>query len=1075
MFQVPSTPDSRRADNDIPSTTPAGPPPTSFTHQSFTPAGNPPSSVLGSSFGPNNGFNSKSAFSFSQFTKSPSNRAPTTTNRVPSKGFNVPSSSPPRQASDDITGGPGLSRDEAANILAGGFGGGFGGAFGGIANDTNLPVDTIDDMLDFGPSPRGAKRSRNGDVMTQSMRSSRMFGRDLDRDSTMPGVANGLVASMPDPSSITENDDLVLKTESILETLDAAVKSKPNDELDLALQQAVSQLHQEWSKHKNHESVAASIGPVDKSSFSRASYVATLLFQIYNPVSIEPPPAKRQGTFTSLIRSPTLSVPHPQALLSWLNTNHNPFPEDLPEVQATRPNPVAHERFWDTVYQALLRGHITAAINLLSSADWSHADSALEDGYDEPGYKGSQLTAVQHVIASCVSLLRTCPAVTDNDWAVPSTSWSLFRTRARRALDDLEAYAEADSADRDYGATTNVFSASKSFAAGSRRAESRVPWTIYEQLKAVYGQLLGFKEEILLSAQDWLEAVVYLTVWWDGEDEANLGASRRGIGRGQRDRLVDLDPVVAYRRRMLGAFAAVTDEPEDAVLGVNTVDALQVALGAVMEGEVESVLKLVGKWSPVVAAGIVDVASVGGWLPEGRPRTGDVMDGFDAEDLMVLSHGQLGKDKNSVDRDAVLVRFSELLAKKDKLETSDRVTSQQGWEVAVRVLSRLDSANRAQTEISKVFDSITLDSATQVDKALKVCSDLGIDAQVRAISARYANKLTESSQSYGEALLYFARAHATKELQSTLDLLLSMSLVRSAAYPATNELDPKLAELLSDQVRVVSRLARMDVEAAKLLATRLSGYAALRRFYELRDEDEEDEDEDEDMADGDEEDSVIMRKKKSGLRPAARREEMVKAIVALVDSAGESIRGGLFDAEAAGVVQVDALLGLLGEAMGLLHRKSRNRHQALNFTDSPTEPQTTFTKRQLMALLRATEDLQTVSSRVYEQSEALFQACMSAYTGAGVSNPQDLAKSLQLQKSTSNLSGSTYGMVNSRGSIESEKTGKGSEGDDGVKRAWDWRRGVAMTVGRSAKGSDVLRILRVGIAKEVGKGWAEGR
>ncbi|KAG8624362.1 hypothetical protein KVT40_007429 [Elsinoe batatas] len=1039
MFQVPSTPDSRRNDNDFPSTTPAGPPPTSFTHQSFTPAGQPPSSVLGSSYGAGKEFNGKSTFSFSQYLKSPSNDAPAASNRVPPNGFNVPSSSPPRRSENDFT-------NEAAQILAG-----FGG---GLKDTINFAASNVDDRLDFGASPRGAKRSRNGDVMAQSMRSSRMLGRGFDRDPTMPTVVNGLAAGLPQPSSIEEGDGVVLQTEETLENLDAAVKLKSNEELESILQQSVIRLQQEWSKHKSHESINSSMGPVDTSKFSRAAYVATLLFQLHVPTSLDSTPSSaRSSAFTSLVRAPS-TVPYPSALLSWLNKNHNPFPEDLSEVQNARPTPCAHERFWDTIFQTLLRGHISTVIKMLSTTNWGHADCALEDGYEEPGYTGSQLEAVQHVVSDCVGLLNTCPALTDDDWEVTGTSWVLFRTRARRALEDLEDYAESENADRDYG-VTNVFSVSKSFAAGSRRAESRVPWTVYEQLKAIYGQLLGYKEEILLSAQDWLEAVIYLAVWWDGEDEQNLGASRRGGGRGQRERLVDVEPGLAYRRRLLGAFAAVTDFPEDAVLGVNTVDPLQVAIGAVFEGEIESVLKLVSRLSPLVAASIVDVASVGGWLPDSRPRTGDVMDGFDAEDLMVLSHGNLAKPSSALDRDSILTTFSTLLAGKQTLHSPTQDI--EGWVLSVRVLSRLDSTAKAQDEISRLFSTLPLDSAAQVDKALSVCASLGLDAQVRAISARYAARLSQGGKSYGEALLYYARAHDEKELQATLDVLLATSLVGSLAWPARGEMDPKLEELIGDQVRAVGRLAGVDREAGRLLASGLSGYASLRRFYDLRDENAED-DGDEDMGDA-EDASVLVAKKKSGLKPKERKKEMVRSIVALVDSAAMSIRGGLYDAEARGVVQVDALIALLGEALGLLH-----------------QPQTTFSKRQLMTLLSAIEDLQTVSSRVYDQADSLFKACMGAYSGALATSQQDLAKSISLQKSTSNLSTSTYGMVNSRGSIESEKTGtKEVTSEDKVRRAWDWRRGVAMSVGAKYTGQDVLRILRVGIAKEVGRGWVEGR
>ncbi len=39
-----------------------------------------------------------------------------------------------------------------------------------------------------------------------------------------------------------------------------------------------------------------------------------------------------------------------------------------------------------------------------------------------------------------------------------------------------------------------------------------------------------------------------------------------------------------------------------------------------------------------------------------------------------------------------------------------------------------------------------------------------------------------------------------------------------------------------------------------------------------------------------------------------------------------------------------------------------------------------------------------------------------------------------------------------------------------VKRGWDWREGV----GPQATASDVLRILRLGLAKDISRGWLEG-
>ena len=890
MFAVPSTPDSRRGEDiEHPSTTPAGPPPTGFTNQSFTPAGRPPpSSVFGATFGNGNSLGTKSPFSFSAFIQSPE---PAVSGRVPSRGFTVPSSSPAQREEQQESRQPPIPENEEITQSD---------AFR-FSNFPGPENELEEDMLDFAEVSRGSKRSRNGNVMAPTLLATRVLERDVDRPPRMPSLVDTLIAGLA-VSSISDTDDAILNTETILEEIEDALRTGPEEVIDQSVQQAVRRLLLEWSKHTSSESIAAAIGPVEKTGFARASYIASLLLQLHHPSEISGAP--RTGLTNALITPSSFEAPTPKALLDWLNKNHNPFPEDLPEVQNFKPSATSHDRFWDTVFQTLLRGRFSTAINLLGTADWAQAYCAIEDGYQTPGYKGAQLSAVQNAVGKCVELLRTCPALNDDDWVVTGADWSLFRSRTSRALDDLEKYAESDSADKEYG-DVNVFAASgKSFAAGSRRAESKVPWTVYEQLKAIYGQILGLKDEILLSAQDWLEATVYLTVWWNGEEEIPMGASRRGLPARQRNRPVDLDPIARYQRKLLTSFASVTDDPEDSVLGVNATDPVQVALGAVFEGEVESVLKLLLKWSPLVTTAVVDVASAAGWMPSGRPRTADVMDGFDQEDLMVLSHGQVNQ-RAGLDRDTVLVDLAEILAKEDQLSTSDGKHVEQGWKIAVRILSRLDSASVASTKIAQIFNRMQLKTSKQVDDALAVCNELGLSDQVREISERYAESLASSSQNYGQALLYYARAHSEAQLQSTLDLLLSTSLVRSAAYPPPSDLDPQLRDLLSNQTGVLTQLARVDNEAARLLADKSSGYATLRRFYELRDETD----------DGEDGENAF----KSGLRPAARKKEMVKGLVALAESAGESIRGGLFDANSSGVVQVETLLSLLGEALPLLH------------------------------------------------------------------------------------------------------------------------------------------------------------
>lgn len=301
--------------------------------------------------------------------------------------------------------------------------------------------------------------------------------------------------------------------------------------------------------------------------------------------------------------------------------------------------------------------------------------------------------------------------------------------------------------------------------------------------------------------------------------------------------------------------------------------------------------------------------------------------------------------------------------------------------------------------------------------------------------------------------MYYAKARSVQQLRSTIDLLISMSLVRSAVYPPQDALDDQLESLLNDQRNTLHRISKVDLEAAQLIASHLSGYALLRRFYELRDENDDDED-----------------GPRSGLRPMARKREASKAILGLVQSAADSINGGLFDAEADAVVQIDTLLTLLGEALPLLSRECTDETATTErHADSSPEPKPLVKGQQLMSLLRAVEDLQTVTPRVYEQAEALFDAAMADYNGSKTNSPQDLANNLS--KSTSNLSASTYAMVNSHGSIES--AGRDDHHSEKVYRGWDWRKGIALMAGKNAKGSDVIRILRVQIAKELAQSWAQ--
>lgn len=123
------------------------------------------------------------------------------------------------------------------------------------------------------------------------------------------------------------------------------------------------------------------------------------------------------------------------------------------------------------------------------------------------------------------------------------------------------------------------------------------------------------------------------------------------------------------------------------------------------------------------------------------------------------------------------------------------------------------------------------------------------------------------------------------------------------AIPPLSDLDENLHALLFTPGHSVGQLALMDPKAAEMLHTYLTGYATLRKFYDLRDEE-----------------INLEVGQKLAARPNARKAAAATALLAVINSAADNIQGGLFDANRGSVVQVDGLLSLLGEALVFVNR-----------------------------------------------------------------------------------------------------------------------------------------------------------
>jgi hypothetical protein len=277
---------------------------------------------------------------------------------------------------------------------------------------------------------------------------------------------------------------------------------------------------------------------------------------------------------------------------------------------------------------------------------------------------------------------------------------------------------------------------------------------------------------------------------------------------------------------------------------------------------------------------------------------------------------------------------------------------------------------------------------------------------------------------------------------------MSYSLVNSTPYPPKSELDAELASLLSDRSASLERLADLDLEAAQLIGRMLSGYATLRKFYELRD--------DESFfftGDSSADASNILTDNQS----LPLRRKAAAALVAVIASADDNIRGGLYDASLDSVVSEDFLLALLGEALPLI--------------DTNPSSQPVISLEQMDTLLKAVEDIQTVGSRVYDACDEFFKVVL-----ASASNLKGSTPAMLMQKSTSGLSSqsSSYVMTGSsmvasqlHRSISAAGAGNSAVLGKNVRRGWDWRKGLRT----GATSGDLLRMVRLGLSRDLARLW----
>ena len=788
-----------------PSTTPAGPPPSSA--RSFTPAGQPPSSVFGSS-------QARFGDPFSQSNPRPqkknSSRLASNVSGPDAFGLTDNSPSHPRPqisgsySADQNQGPPATSLAPGGRSFInnggdaerytdseGEIGNGSSGRdeghdqgsedramdeYSGENDSSEAESHSTSSVGDFkssapydwaqhsfsainGHTPRGTKRFRGGASISQAS----TYRDDLQlvkrKDSAIPAVAKNL-AKQIGLCHLTESDELIIETEKLVSQLypDVSGGQDAKQLLSAALSFIPTALCKLWqscckqSRRPSATEFSVGIGPGEhEPSLYKATFISSLLLKLHHP-----PPAKGKQAFavpqnkfsshfTASFRPDGTAArpePYPKVLLDWLDQNHNPYRTATKDLRSHYPNATAHPNFWDIVFSAVIRGKLAEVIHVFRGSDFRHARSAQEEGQNEDGYRGMQLKIINQVTNRAIEVLESCPALQDENWDIAGNDWSMFRHRVEQAMTDLAALAEGRDRDMDPAESTfeaenfGMRSTSKALSRTARQAESKVPWTVYQNLKVLYGLLLGSTTELLSFSQDWAEATIAFTVWWDGEDDDRIAVGslamtrkslRRSQGRGPRS--VDTEPGPAYLRRLASSFEQVTDSADEASFQIDSTNPVEVGLASIFEGNIDGVMNLLRGWSLPLTAAVMEVATQVGWY-ELSPGTG-VMDDFDENDLMVLSYGRAEK---GLSRDGVLVDYAQELFNREDLRDSRLNTHIEGWEISLQILERLDDFPLANKNIGEILSRIPLNTDVRADKIIRLCRDLGLGREADEIS-----------------------------------------------------------------------------------------------------------------------------------------------------------------------------------------------------------------------------------------------------------------------------------------------------------------------------------------------------
>ncbi|KAA8910279.1 hypothetical protein FN846DRAFT_775426 [Sphaerosporella brunnea] len=354
----------------------------------------------------------------------------------------------------------------------------------------------------------------------------------------------------------------------------------------------------------------------------------------------------------------------------------------------------------------------------------------------------------------------------------------------------------------------------------------------------------------------------------DQFEESYEGYELQHLSQGQYHSLVN------HRRQLqLAQLASVMETIADN-RPINPTDSLEITAGGAMAFD-PSFIDQLAKYSPLVGAAVVEIGGWGGWVKREttpkEPTDGGTMGFLDEEDLAVLETGAEEVDLPAKAAEDLLRQYASSLFGTTWVNEDAEI---EGWQIGMNVLKRTKDGKELA---SSLLTQLPLTSTPRVEKLLKHTTEQGLEQTASDIAFNWATHLQSNTQNYGDILHFLAlaasfNADARKKLHEITTFLLEQSLLSSGPFPAKNETDPRLQHLLSSPSECASEILRFEI----------SGYAALRTFYALRE-----------SAPG----------------------TAVKALTAVIRAAGEPIDGGVWDKEWESPVEPTVLPAVLRELL----------------------------------------------------------------------------------------------------------------------------------------------------------------